>query len=387
MEPRIERLLSWAAGVPGPPTKIEYFPTFECNSHCIFCHRRALPRQEWPPDLPAPQAIRLVEESACLGVIEWHLIGGGEPLAAAVTPTLMSAIKQHGMYGYLNTNGQLFSHDLVRNLVKLRWDYIKISLHGHDAASHDHMTGVPGSFDRVIAALAWFQEEKRAHGAVLPRLEIGPVLNRLNFQHLPALVELAAGFGVAEFRPQAMTVYTLDCEALRLRNSDQEELNRRVEEVAVFAERHGMVTNINDFRRFELVSESNRMDKVIMADEAAADTHPFLLVPCYEPFYHLTIHSWGRVGICGFTSMDKCLPLAGKSLADIWYGPEFQAVRRDMLAGRLQDYCSHCVSVLVTQNESIRAQLRPLLAPTLRQNHGKWRRFLEKYNPMNRRRS
>jgi len=79
----------------------------------------------WPPE----RYWRLVDEGAELGVVEWRLIGGGDSLCRPnVTIGLIERIKREKMYGYICTNGSLFTDDSIRLAVSSEWDHVKFQL-------------------------------------------------------------------------------------------------------------------------------------------------------------------------------------------------------------------------------------------------------------------
>ncbi|MFC1890406.1 radical SAM/SPASM domain-containing protein [Thermodesulfobacteriota bacterium] len=337
-----------------------------CNQNCLFCHRRALEDPEAAVELGADRILELVEESAELGAREWHIIGGGEPLFRSdVTFELMRRIKRHGMYGYLNTNFSLLDTGMIDTLVDLRWDYIKISLHGADAAVHDRLTAVPGTFERVMRALDAVKHRKDLVGGDRPRLEFGPVVTRANFRQFPEMVRLAHRYGVAEFKPQSMTIYTSHCEDLRLDETESRAFQRLIPEISDLCLRFGISTNISDFLDPDLIHKTDRMDEVILKKESAGGAeerkeepgNPFFRLGCYEPWFHLTIWANGAAGPCGFTEWSLCDDIRQKSLKEVWLGDTFNGIRETILRGGLPGFCANCVSTVVVHNREIQREL------------------------------
>jgi MoaA/NifB/PqqE/SkfB family radical SAM enzyme len=301
-------------------------------------------------------------------VRQWHLIGGGEPLyhPDKVLP-IMELIKEYRMYGYLNTNGTLFTSQMIEKLVRIKWDYIKFSLHAASPAEHDYLTNNPGAFTRCVNALKQFRYWKNKLHTDKPCIEIGPVLNSMNFNKLEDLISLAKKLGAQEFRPQSLIVHTPKGARLKLRAEHRHELLRQIEKVKAFADAHGICTNIEDFRDFDIIEKSNEMTEVIRAyshaysyDKGNQCSRTFLYNLCLEPWYHLTIHANGKAGVCGFTDIHECDDIHGKTLKEVWFGEALNRIRAQISAGQLPEYCNKCVSVLVLYNKNLREELLKL---------------------------
>src|SRR3989338_975878 len=126
-------MLSWASGEPQGPVSIHLDPTNRCNISCVFCWMRS--HERWglldtSGELSNERLLRLVDEAASLGVVDWVISGGGEPTVRPVPLEVMRRIKRLGMQGDIITNGTLFREGHIRELVELGWDRIRVSILG-----------------------------------------------------------------------------------------------------------------------------------------------------------------------------------------------------------------------------------------------------------------
>ena len=102
------RIRQWTPQQPTAPVTLEIYPTLRCNLDCSFCdtterHRPAV------NELTTEQWLKIIEEAAQFGVQQVFVLGGGEPTIRTDFLTLLGAIKDHGMYGMLTTNGTLLN--------------------------------------------------------------------------------------------------------------------------------------------------------------------------------------------------------------------------------------------------------------------------------------
>ena len=83
MDRIIETLVKWIKEKKSYPTQLQFHLTNFCNLKCIFCPTRALVRSEdlkVEKELSTKEWLRILNEAIELGVQEFHICGGGEPL-------------------------------------------------------------------------------------------------------------------------------------------------------------------------------------------------------------------------------------------------------------------------------------------------------------------
>lgn len=137
----------------------------DCNARCLFCSQDAARRG---PELPFEHAVRHVYAAWQKGFRRLGLTGG-EPTLRPDLPKLLAFARKTGFsYIRLQTNGlKLADPDYARSLVRAGLTFVKLSVQGPDAATHDRLTGVPGSFDKCLKALANLRELKAGIGVNL----------------------------------------------------------------------------------------------------------------------------------------------------------------------------------------------------------------------------
>ncbi len=357
---RVKRMLEWAKGNPQGPVSIHLDPTNRCNVNCVFCWMRS--HERWgmldtSNELPDARMLSLVDEAHSLGVEDWLISGGGEPMLRPVTIDVMKRIKQLGMSGDIITNGTLLKEHDVRDLVKLKWDRIRVSILAPDAKTHDSLMAKDGSHERSIQALRWMLSYKNEFGSFMPEIGFNTILSSGNYTSLPELVELLAELGGTHFNTQTLILYGKEEEWTSLNEGQRKEFPRYARKAVKIAKRHDIRTNLDSYLDKKLVEKSSQLETI----HELMDTpfKGFLGSHCFQPFYLLTIRANGIAGSCRLFG-DEGISLHGRSLADVWWSPYFARAREQVLSHKLFEYCKHCNANEHMENVKIRRDLVPL---------------------------
>jgi len=355
MEKKVERIALWANGKPQPPVRIELHPTNRCNLKCKFCWQSTTKSNSPALELSNQKLISIVDEAGKLGVKEWIISGGGEPLVRKNdTLRVLERIKMYNMWGQLTTNGALFDEKSIKTIIDIGWDQIQFSVDGPDAKTHDYLRGVKGTFERVVKNAGLLSEYKSSSSKKKPYLGFNVVLNRLNYNKLPDIIQLCheVGFNLAYFEP----VYPgyIRKERLTLNEDEKEELQYHIKTALKTAKKLRIDTNIGNFYKKSLIDKEKFKDTVMR--ESEQDKNPYLSLPCYQPWYLMGIKACGLAGCCSTFEIGE--KIQTRTLKEVWDGPVFNKIRRDMLSKNLPHYCSKCSVVVVMDNKEIRERLK-----------------------------
>jgi len=356
MEEKIERILKWARGEKAMPYSIEISPTLRCNLNCLFCWRYGK-KVNYGEELSLEDYKRILKEANQLGVKEIRIIGGGEPLMRKDIIEIMKLVKKYRMFGYICTNGTLFTPDMIKVLVKIGWDHVKISFHGPNKKIQNNLSQGE-SFEKVIRNIKNFVLYKRKLKTEKPKLEIGFVLNKLNFRKIIQMIKLAKKLNVQAFFIEPLTVYTEKGRMLKLSKEEVQEFKKLAKKAFTFA--NGLETNLQQFFSTELIENTGRMIKEIRK-MIKNKKRNFLSIPCYEPWWRMGIRVDGWVCPCGFLDQSTTENVKKKSLKEIWFGDYFEKRRKDLMNKNIPEYCQKCCTTLVQYNKIIRDELSKFL--------------------------
>lgn len=135
---------------PGPGCAV-WEITLTCNLNCMHCGSAAGKKRA--DELSTEEAFDLCQalnEIDCMGVA----LMGGEPLLRPDWADISKRIHDLGMELSIITNGWLGQDERVtKQLVDLSPECVTVSLDGGEAAVHDKIRGVDGSFKRATEAL------------------------------------------------------------------------------------------------------------------------------------------------------------------------------------------------------------------------------------------
>ncbi|MFC1890407.1 radical SAM/SPASM domain-containing protein [Thermodesulfobacteriota bacterium] len=385
---KVKRLCDCARGREPVLTKVEVEPTDRCNLDCLFCWRQRDVDYDFDCELSEEKLLSMIRQSADLGALEWRIGGGGEPMVRyATTIKMMAEIKRLGMMGALTTNGTIFSDDDVKSLIEIGWDYVEFSIDGPDAATNDFLRGRKGAFDRSVKSLERFARWKKHYGREKPALFLNTVVVNRNYDKLGRMLKMAKKYGMREFSINPMTVFSPEVSFLKLDEAESERFQSMLPSFIEMARDFGIRNSLQDFLDVRIIRQTSDMKDLIQTyaggdedesageigetegEQAAAGDIPefpsvkrmqdFLRLPCYDPWYLITIRG-GKIAPCsGFlgTGLDP----EGLSVEEIWFGERQAAIRRDLETGELPDYCKDCSSNMVARQKRLRGKMDHML--------------------------
>lgn len=371
------RVLNWFKGKKRPPFKIDLELHRRCNLKCWSCSRRSSPDYEKlneiskTLEIPLEKWLQIVDEAAELDVREWHIAGGGDPMfLPKMTIPVMKAIKQNDMLGIITTNGTLWGNEEIETAIKIGWDRIHFSIDGPDAQTHDYLRNSPGTFKKVTRVIDKFNKLKKEYGTDKPTLNMNTVLSKKNYRLLPEMVMLAKKYNMEFMFIDPLIVYSDYGKELKMGRDEIKEFPRFLNESGELAEKFGINNNFSGFEsnlNEELIEKSSKMNEVVEKDvermnelKVSKFLKNFLTVPCYKPWFHITIKCDGRVTSCD-------VPVVGgdsikdKSLKEIWNGNYFDSLRQGLLSKNIPDFCVQCNPSHTSQRRRMRLEILKML--------------------------
>jgi MoaA/NifB/PqqE/SkfB family radical SAM enzyme len=351
MDKKLCNLLKWSVNKKTPPLQIQIHFTNFCNLDCVFCPTKALVKDlDRRNELSEDELIRLVKEGNKLGVEEWHICGGGEPLYFKDTALkVMQLIKESGKVGELITNGTLITKDTCKKLVEMGWDKITLSLDSPIKQVNDHIRG-KDSFDKVVNAAKAITQYKLELNNNKPSISFHMVVCNKNYTHIPLLIELAKKVGCTGVIINTLNIWSKETEKLRLNDKQIKELKSCLNAAKDKAEESKIDHNINDFSSLELFKNASRMKRVYT--NRSKNSKQIFCSLCYMPWFNISIFPDGRTSPC-FLLKGEWDKVKEKNLKEIWYGPYFNKIRKRLLQEGIKDECDRCNSYNVIDNERL----------------------------------
>jgi len=324
---RMKKIKNWFNGKNEIPSRIHVNTTSKCNLKCKFCWQSIGKKNSNLEQISKNRILSLVKEAKELGVLEWQLSGNGEPFCKIdFTLPLMKKIKKYDMYGNVITNGTMLNREIINDIVQMSWDYIMFSIDGPNAEIHDELRGVPGTFEKVVAAMKILVETKKSLNSNWPDFSITTVINKKNYDKMSEMINLAHNLQCSGLILNLMVDYGFGSE-LKLNEGEIFEFKKNIEKNINLAKELNLETNFNIFLEKNDIKEDHKI------------TNP----KCYEPWYNLAIDISGNVGPCCERFNEKGQEnINNKTLKEIWFGEYFEKLRNDMINGNLNKVCINC---------------------------------------------
>ena len=189
--------------------------TYRCNARCIHCYEEHCAGTA--RELAFDEVCRALDELRALNTMQVTFTGGEVSMRRDFLDICRYAT-QLGFVVHVYTNGTGFSSDELETLAAMDLGSVSVSLYGPDAASHDAVTRLPGSFDRARATLAFFKRRG-------VRTCVKTILLTQTLPGMRELIDLVAAEGhELELSLQVLASQTGAYDADALRVHDVEEL-------------------------------------------------------------------------------------------------------------------------------------------------------------------
>jgi len=170
--------------------------TQRCNHACLHCYNvwrsngaesgdacAFYPRGELPTAGTLALLAKALDETHCRHVT----LSGGEPLLRRDLPRILDLLRERRVMATLISNGRLL-RSAVADLLDRGVALFELPLLSYRREVHDRLSGSPGAFDGVLAAMAGIRARRGQFVAVF-------VATRLNLADLYGVVKLAVAFG------------------------------------------------------------------------------------------------------------------------------------------------------------------------------------------------
>lgn len=278
------------------PFMLNHKINISCDCRCKYCNSWQI--KEDPTKLLTLDEIKKLLDCARAAGMVSYSVWGGEPLLRDDLPAILAHARKLGFFTTVSTNATTLAQR-VREL-KPNTSLFVISLDGVGEV-HDHVRGVPGLFDKVVAGIT----AVRSAGG---RARLFYDVNMLNANGIIEAARLARNLGVAIFFMPAIPLAGYN-ERLLL---DDQTRRRAFEQVLELKRQGYPVLNLGFYSR-------------IIRDGAP--------IKCRFPRYHIYVDHDGALYTCDLgPKPDEKLAVwgdcRGVDLAELFDRPEFRAKTR-----------------------------------------------------------
>lgn len=351
MDEKVRRITNWLKGRKDNPFKLDIFLTHKCNLNCVFCN---YPRKKHVKELDKKTIMRIAQEAGELGVKIIGILGGEPFVRKNVLLDFMKEIKKRGIAGSIVTNGVLIGEKEIKKIIKIRWDLIRFSLDGSNAAIHDALRGCKGSFNKLISTIHLFQRLKKEYGSLSPTIEINTVLCKNNLTDICNIIKLCHSLEIKRVYFLPMIEFVKSIESLKLKKEDSEVVSEEIVKAEKISNKLRIITNLSEIKKDSLFVKTNEVSKILLSEDKIKERN---YIPCFMPWYAITIDAEGYATPCGQIDNTQGVSIRKASLRNVWLSNYFNQLRNDMLKKKLSPGCSRCCMPILDENKDIRWKL------------------------------
>ena len=174
------------------PARVYWEVTGACDLACRHCRAEASPCAD-PSELTTRAAKRLLGQLAEAEPKPHVIFTGGDPLKRADLFELIASARELGLPVSVSPSATpLLTEEAIDRLAAAGVSAISLSIDRATAEEHDALRGVPGCFERTMAAA------RRARGANL-MFQVNTLVSRETVGDMPAILELVKKLGAARW--------------------------------------------------------------------------------------------------------------------------------------------------------------------------------------------
>jgi radical SAM protein with 4Fe4S-binding SPASM domain len=170
------------------PYQIGWFITNKCNLKCVHCNMESgTPLNN---ELDFEECRKLIDDFSEHSV-NMILFSGGEPLIRKDFFKISDYAISKGIRVGFTTNGTLITDDIIQDHL-YKFDFVRVSLDGHNAQVHDYFRGAKGTYNRALTAIKNMCNEGL-------NVSVSTCVSRLNLLNLEDIALLLKENGVSKW--------------------------------------------------------------------------------------------------------------------------------------------------------------------------------------------
>ena len=137
------------------PIDVQFELTWRCNQTCLHCYQFSGTKDE----LSTREVKDIISQLAEAGTLYLSFTGGEPLLRKDFWEIADFAFKKHFVL-LLQTNGILINAEAAKKIAELNFFAVHISILGATAETHDRITKIPGSFEKVLKAVELLRRQR-----------------------------------------------------------------------------------------------------------------------------------------------------------------------------------------------------------------------------------
>lgn len=310
------------------PMVVQIDLTDKCNNNCLACWCNSPLLGENNINkvaLPFSLVENLLKELSDLKTKEVVLSGGGEPFLYPDILEVVKRAKEKKFICHINTNFTLMNEKTIRELIKLRLDYLTVSLWASNSKTYKiiHPNKSEEDFYRIRDNLLLLKSLKRG----LPKVKIYNVILNLNYSEMEEMLNFAEEVGAEYIEYTILDIIPLKTDIL-LPNYEEFKKIKEISQRILSKKNKLMILNFEHFLR--RISQRE-------AIKGEYERNFIENIPCYSGWLFSRILANGKVIPCLKAHLFPVGDLYKNSFREIWNGELIQEFRRKTISGNRKD--------------------------------------------------
>ncbi len=132
------------------PIGVQFELTHRCNLKCAQCYNNSGGHKT--PEMSREKWLEIARNLGEMGIFEC-VISGGEPLICEHVFEVMDILDEYKVQFVFITNGLKLNDEVIKKLLKYRFNWIQVSVDGFTSRTHDEIRGVKGSWESAITGM------------------------------------------------------------------------------------------------------------------------------------------------------------------------------------------------------------------------------------------
>ncbi|PIE22475.1 MAG: hypothetical protein CSA62_12125 [Planctomycetota bacterium] len=340
-----------------------------CQLRCVMCHFAHPDFVESDMEMDRPLLEKVASELFPLAH-DVVLSSSAEPLIAKELPRALELCREYEVpFFHFSTNAMALTEKIMEKVCEVQMPVMTVSADGASKETFEKIRR-PAKWGRFLSKLALVDRVKERLGSEYPKLSATCVLMRSNIEEAADFVRLFAEHGVSDINFVHMGVLGglgLENETLslfpQLSNEKIAEAKSVAQELGV-----GLMAPMpfpesmyeSAGREEEAASSDEGGGQAIVGSEGGIDVCEFLEHKnrefnlavtsreehrrmCYFPWYYIHVNPNGTVFPCGhWFEFSTFGDFTKQSFGEIWTGPEFTELRRQIRDLELRPVCANC---------------------------------------------
>lgn len=324
---------------PPLPRELQVEVTGACNLACTMCLVRYRPKIGRRSGAMCFHTFREIVD-ALPELDKLTLQGLGEPLLAPDLLQMVEYAAARGVRVGFNTNGTFLTPAVSERLIGAELDWLHVSLDGATAETYESIRD-GGDFGLVTANLRALVEARRSLASTKPFVQLVFVAMRRNLHELPALVRLAADWGVDAVWVQNLSHSFGDTDP----SGSYSEIRTFAEREALWRAPDGRMERV--FRDAAAVAGELGVElRLPRLAQPASSSRAAGTAGCHWPFESAYVTHDGKVQPCCMVmGADRAVlgRVGEASFGEVWRGDAYRRFRSALLTeDQPPDVCAGC---------------------------------------------